>query len=152
MIRLFEKQILDDIHFVERFINATNLCVKDNTSPYKLIKKDVKEVLLTTGYQFENTKNQYLSDVKSKDLTFRIMFDIKNESVLTYIYVLKDETFLNNGLSHFGFMLNSFDLTGYQINQNFGFNSRGDFLEYVRRMISIFEDFKKEFARRESQA
>jgi hypothetical protein len=77
------------------------------------------------------------------------MFDIKGESVLTYIFVLKNEMFLNNGLSNFGFMLNEFDLTNFRINQNFGFNSIGNFSEYVRRMISIFEDFKKEYLTRE---
>lgn len=46
-------------------------------------------------------------------------------------------------------MLNEVDLSNYEINQNFGFNSRGDLSEYVRRMISIFEDFKKEFVIRE---
>jgi hypothetical protein len=149
MIRPFEKQILDEIDFVKRFINATNLCVKDKDSSYKLIKKDIKDVLLATGYQFENINNQYIVDVKDGDLTFRLMFDIKGESVLTYIYVLQYEAFLNNGLSNFGFMLNEFDLTNYEINQNFGFNSRGDFSEYVRRMISIFDEFKKEFVIRE---
>ena len=145
------KQILNDIHFVNRFINTINLCVKDENSLYKLVKKDVKDVLLATGYMFENIKNQYLSDVKDGDFTFRLIFDIKGESILTYMYVLKDGLFLGNGLSHFGYMLNSFDLTGYVINQNFGFNSRGDFSEYIRRMISIFEDFKKEFVKREGQ-
>ncbi len=124
MIRAFEKQILNDI----------------------------KDVLMKTGYQFENTKNQYQTDVKEGEFTFRLMFDIKSESVLTYMYVLKDEAFLNNGLSNFGFMLNSFDLSGYEINQNFGLNSKGDLLDYARRMISIFEDFKKEFVKREIPA
>lgn len=63
--------------------------------------------------------------------------------------MLHHEAFLNNGLSNFGFMLNEVDLSNYEINQNFGFNSRGDLSEYVRRMISIFEDFKKEFVIRE---
>lgn len=82
MIRLFEKQILNDIHFVNRFINATNLCIKDNDSSYKLVKKDIKDVLLATGYQFENIKNQYTADVKDRDLTFRLMFDIKRRKCI----------------------------------------------------------------------
>ncbi len=149
MIRTFEKEILNNIHFVERFISARNLCVRDSNASYKLQKKDIKDVLSKSGYQFENIKNQYISDVTDGNFTFRLMFDIKGDSVLTYIYVLKGETFLDNGLSHFGFMLNAFDLTDYEISQNFGFNSITDFSEYVGRMISIFEDFKKEFVKRE---
>ncbi len=149
MIRTFEKEILNDIHFVERFISARNSCVRGSNTSYKLLKKDIKDVLLKSGYQFENIKNQYISDVTDGGFTFRLMFDIKGDSVLTYIYVLKGKTFLNNGLSHFGFMLNSFDLTSYEISQNFGFNSITDFSEYMGRMISIFEDFKKEFVNRE---
>jgi hypothetical protein len=152
MIRTFEKQILNDIQFVSRFVNARNLCIKDSSSDFKFQKKDIKNTLLATGYAFKNIRNQYLTDVKEGDLTFRLIFDINGESILTYVYVLKGEAFLENGLSHFGFMLNEFDLTGYEINQNFGFNSRADFLEYVRRMIYIFEDFKNEFIRRQSQA
>ena len=149
MIRAFEKEILNDIDFAERFINAINVCVRDNNASYKLLKKDVKDALSKSGYQFENIKNQYISDVTDAGFTFRLIFDIKRGSVLTYIYVLKGEAFLNNGLSHFGFMLNSFDLTDHVINQNFGFNSITDFLEYIGKMISIFEDFKKEFINRE---
>ncbi|MFT5917413.1 MAG: hypothetical protein ACJAWV_003841 [Flammeovirgaceae bacterium] len=149
MIRAFEKEILNDIHFAERFINAINACVRDNNTSYKLLKKDVKGALSKSGYYFENVNNQYISDITDTGITFRLMFDIKDDSVLTYIFVLKGESFLNNGLSHFGFMLNSFDLTGYEINQNFGFNSIKNFSEYIGRIISIFEDFKKEFINRE---
>jgi len=145
MIRLFERKILDEIHFVERFIEATNSCIKNNDSNYKLVKKDIMNVLSTTKYEFENTQNHYLCDVNKGDYVFRLMFDIKNDSILTYIYVLKDGAFLENGLSHFGFMLNSFDLTGHIINQKFGFNSRNDFAAYIQKMISIFEDFKERF-------
>lgn len=102
MIRSFEKEILNDIRFVSRYVNALNLCVKDKSSAYKLNKRDIKDVLLATGYQFENVKNQYLTDVNGEDFTFRLMFDIKSESVLTYIFVLKRDAFLNNGLSNFG--------------------------------------------------
>ena len=68
MIRTFEKQILNDIHFVTRFLDARNLCIKDSNSVYKLQKKDAKDTLLATDYLFENIKNQYLTDV---DIYFR---------------------------------------------------------------------------------
>jgi len=148
MIRAFEKEILNDINFVERFIDALNVCIKDDNTFYELLKKDVKNALSRSGYQFQNIKNQYIIDVTDFGYTFRLIFDIKGDSVLTYIYVLKGEMFLNNGLSHFGFMLNSFDLTGYEMNQKFGFNSLSDFLGYMEKMFSIFEDFKKEFVKR----
>lgn len=149
MIRPFEKKILKDIHFVERFVNARNLCVRNGDCSYRLQKKDIKDVLSRSGYQFENVKSQYVSNLKEGDLTFRLLFDIKGDSVLTYMYVLRGDEFLNNGLSHFGFMLNSFDLGDIEINQNFGFNNIIEFSEYMGKMISIFEDFRKEFMKRE---
>lgn len=149
MIRTFEREILNDIHFVKRFISARNSCARDSNASYKLLKKDIKDVLLKSEYQFENIKNQYISDVTDGGFTFRLMFDIIDGSVSTYIFVLKEGAFLNNGFSNLAFALNSFDLTGYEISQNFGFNSIMDFSEYVEGMISIFEDFKKEFVIRE---
>jgi hypothetical protein len=50
MIRAFEKEILNDIHFAERFINAINACVRDNNTFYKLLKKDVKGALSKSEY------------------------------------------------------------------------------------------------------
>lgn len=150
MIRSFEKHILLDIQFVRRFLDATNRCVKNDNQSYKVLKSDIKGVLSTTKYQFDNVKSQYLTDVEDGDFTFRLMFDIKGESVLIYIYVLKDGAFLNNGLSNFGFMLNEFDLSGYSINRNFGFSSSTDLSEYIGSMISIFDDFKHEFMLRKT--
>lgn len=149
MIRLFEKQILDDIDFVNRFVYATNSYVKDINLPFKLTKKNVKDALVETGLHFQNIKDQYSIDLNIEDFTFRLMFDIKGDSILTYIFVLKNNTFLNNGLSNFGFMLNEFDLEGHKINQNFGLNNKSDLLEYLKIMISIFQDFTKVFMLRE---
>lgn len=148
MIRELEKEILNDIHFVERFIKARNERVKKDNS-YRLSKKEIKEILSSTGRHFENIKNQYISDTNEADFTFRLIFDIKDDSILTYIYVLEGDSFLSNGLSNFAYMLNFFDHSGYEINQNFGINSATDFSEYINAMISIFEDFKQEFIKRQ---
>lgn len=151
MIRSFEKKILDDIHFVERFIDARNAYIKDNKSTYRLSKKDIDCILSETNYRFTKFKNEYMSDIDDGGLTFRLIFDIKDDSVLTTIYVLKNGVFLNNNLAHFGYLLNSFDLTGVNVKSNFGFNSSDDFFSYMRHMFSIFEDFRREFMLRGGQ-
>jgi hypothetical protein len=151
MIRPFEKTILEDIHFVKRFIHARNVCVKHGDPSYIPSRNDIDSVLLETGYRFVRFKNQYTSDVNDEGLTFRVIFDIKDDSVLTYIFMLKDGEFIKNGLTQYGFMLNSFDLTGVEVKPNFGFNTKEDFSTYIRSMLSIFEDFKREFIQRGGQ-
>ncbi len=64
---------------------------------------------------------------------------------MTYIWVLREDKFVDNGLSHFAYLLNYFDIEGKVINQNFGINSKEEFLSYVTKMISIFNDFMNEF-------
>ena len=145
MLREFERGILTKIKFVDRFIDATNEFTRDGQTNYKLNSKDIVDSLKATTFNFKHKGRQHFTDVDKRKYVFRLLFDIKDDSILTYIFVLQGDKFIDNGLSNFGYLLNYFDIEGKVINQNFGINNREDFRKYVDKMTSIFDDFVNEF-------
>jgi hypothetical protein len=145
MLREFEREILTKINFVDRFINATNEFTRNGQTNYKLNSKDIVDSLKGTTFIFKRKSRQYFTDVDKREYVFRLLFDIKDDSILTYIFVLQGDKFIDNGLSNFGYLLNYFDIDGKVTNQNFGINSRDDFRKYVDKMTFIFDDFVNEF-------
>lgn len=145
MLGEFEKQVLTKIRFVDRFIEATNEFTRDGLINYKLNPKDIVDNLKLTTYKFKHKSRQYFTDIDKGGYVFRLLFDIKDDSILTYIFVLQGDKFIDNGLSNFGYLLNYFDIGEKKINQNFGINSIENFRKYVVKMTSIFDDFVKEF-------
>jgi len=145
MLREFERGVLAKIKFVDRFINATNEFTREELTKYKLNSKDIADSLKTTTFNFKHKGRQHFTDVDKPKYVFRLLFEIKDSSILTYIFVLQGDKFIDNGLSNFGYLLNYFDIEGKVINQNFGINNRKDFRKYVDKMTSIFDDFVNEF-------
>lgn len=141
----FEKNILIQIDFIRRFQEINNMFTNNIDNKFILTKKVVIAELNKTGFVFEANKNNYILNEKDGNFNFRFLLEIKNKNCLSYIFVLRDEEFLNNGLSHFGYLLNSFDLSNLYFNQNFGINSEIEFQNYVERVLSIFHDFKFEY-------
>ena len=145
MLGEFEKGVLGRINFVDRYINATNEFTRNGLTNYKPKSKDIIGSLARGTLNFRHKSGSYFADVDRNGYKFRLLFDIKGGSILTYIWVLQDYKFVNNGLSHLGYLLNYFDIDGKVINQNFGINSKEELLIYVTKMISIFNDFINEF-------
>ena len=145
MLREFEKGVLGRINFVDRYINATNEFTRNGLTNYELTSKDIIDSLARGTLNFKHKSGSYFADVDRNEYKFRLLFDIKGGSILTYIWVLQADKFIDNGLSHFAYLLNHFDIDGKVINQNFGLNSKEEFLSYVTKMISIFNDFINEF-------
>ena len=145
MLEEFEKGLLERINFADRYINAINEFTRNGLTNYKLDSRDIVDSLKGGTLSFRHKGGQYFADANRTKYIFRLLFDIKGDSILTYIYVLQGDRFINNGLSHFGYLLRYFDTDGKVINQNFGINSKEEFLSYVTRMVSIFNDFVDEF-------
>lgn len=145
MLGEFERGILTKIKFVDRFIDATNEFKRDGLTNYELSSKDIVDSLKATTFNFKHKSTQYFTDIEKGEYVFRLLFDIKDDSILTYIFVLQEDKFIDNGLSNFGYLLNYFDIDGKVINQNFGINSKEDFRKYLGKMTSIFNDFINEF-------
>jgi hypothetical protein len=145
MLREFEKGVLGRINFVDRYINATNEFTRNSPTNYKLKSKDIIDSLRIGTLNFKHKSGSYFADVDRNKYKFRLLFDIKGGSILTYIWVLQEDKFVDNGLSHFAYLLNYFDIDGKMISQHFGLNSKEEFSTYVTKMISIFNDFINEF-------
>ncbi len=142
MVRKFEKEILDEIGFVSIYLNAKNRFIGDKNPSFNITKPEVKQFLKKIpNYKFKNYSNDYYSDVIKDGWTFRLFFDIKYGTVITYIYVLYENKFVSNGLSNLGRILDNIDLQGYEINNQFGLNSQEEMLEYLLIMIRIYEAF-----------
>jgi len=137
-----EKNILHSIDFVKRYHKINTMFTDDKEIKFVLNKKIV---LKNTEFIFKAHKNLFIHDEMERDYVFRVLLDIKNKNCLTYIYVLKRGEFMNNGLSHFGYLLNFFDISNLVFNDNFGINSEIEFEKYVKEIMSIFHDFKSEF-------
>ena len=145
MLREFEKGVLERINFVDRYINATNEFTRNDLTNYNPKSKDIIDSLARGTLHFKHKSGSYFADVDTNGHKFRLLFDIKGGSILTYIWVLQEDKFVDNGLSHFAYLLNYFDIDGKVINQHFGLNSKEEFLSYITKMISIFNDFINEF-------
>jgi hypothetical protein len=140
-----EKNILHKIDFVKRYHKVNTMFTDDKKIKFVLNKKTVLNALKNTKFIFESNKNIFIHDEMEGDFVFRILLDVKNKNCLTYLYILKNGEFMNNGLSHFGYLLNFFDVSNLVFNDNFGINSEIEFEKYIKEFMSIFFDFKSEF-------
>jgi hypothetical protein len=140
-----EKNILLSIDFVKRYHKINTMFTDDKEIKFVLNKKTILKALKNTDFIFKSHKNLFIHDEMEKDFVFRVLLDIKNKNCLTYLYVLKNGEFMNNGLSHFGYLLNFFDISNLVFNENFGINSEIEFEKYIKEIMSIFLDFKSEY-------
>lgn len=143
----FEKEIYEKLDFPNEIcrirLNYNNDGLDHSYFKLNEVKSLLKTIECPYKYDGENSHTFLLK--KYDQLSFKISFFIKNNGVLPYFIILKNDTFFGPTVTNLYWLLNELPYDESLLNPNFNINTLDDLKKYVLNIIELCNKFIDEY-------
>jgi len=142
-----EKEIYEKLNFTHKLLTIDNKYNNDGLTHAYFKLNEVKTLMKTIDYPYnyngENSHSFLLR--KYNDLNFKISFFIKNNSILPYFIILKEEVFFGPTITNLYSILNHLYYDESLLNPSFNINTLDDLKKYILDIIELCNKFIDEY-------
>ena len=149
-IREFEKNILTEMDFIDRYLNIELKFIKNNSD--KILKCDKKTFMemVDSQYQLKHEGGAYYTITKKYN-KYEFVLEIHKTTsafLLFYIYIYMDQILQNVDLSPVAaalYYLPYDKAKAEKVSNTFGYNSLSEMKDYLTQMITLWEEFVEKY-------
>ncbi|WP_150546795.1 hypothetical protein, partial [Mesonia oceanica] len=149
-IREFEKNILTEMDFIDRYLNIELKFIKNNSD--KILKCDKKTfmAMVDAKYQIKHEGGAYYTITKNYN-KYEFVLEIQKTSgagLLFYIYIYMNQILQNVDLSPVAAALDYLPYNkakAEKVSNTFGYNTLSEMKDYLNQMITLWEEFVEKY-------